>query len=163
MSKTHNITTMGGRRVVSPRTGSQLVRRRGGQAAASGSGAMAGAQLFEALTVLGKEAAATVRHLSEGSLERKDTAAWERAEIARLQEAGLMVREHLAQAHTERQAALAGLTIGLDAAIAAQDMAAVTAVLESMVSLLESTPLADLAKLDSVAAKLGDPKAVWTL
>jgi hypothetical protein len=163
VSKTHNITTIGGRRVTSPGAGRGMARRGGRGPAAPAGGALASAELMTALTTLGQEAATTVRHLSEQRTVRRRISAWERTEIARLREAGLIVREHLAAAHGERQVALAAMTRGIEAAIAAGDLDALVALLESTVSLLETTPLAELAKVDAVAAKLGDPKAVWTV
>lgn len=156
MSKVYNVTTAGGRRMtrVGPARGKVIAKRGGG---------VAGADLVSAVVTLGAEAAATMRLVSEQRTVRRRIEAWEAAEIARLQESGQRVRDLLAMAYGERQVALVALVNGVESAVAAQDTPALVALLESMVTLLEKTPLSQLADLDSVASKLGDPDAVWRI
>lgn len=154
MNKAMSVTTIGGRRVVSPARGR-------GVAPVAGGGA--GMDLAASLSMLMQEAGSTLRLLSEQSTARRRIAAWEDAEITRLQEVSRVVRLHLERSHDERQAALAALVAGVQASVAAQDVDALTRILDTMVDLLKTTPLAELVSLEAVAAKLGDPGAVFTM
>jgi hypothetical protein len=120
-------------------------------------------QLAASLSMLVQEAGSTLRHLSEQSTARRRIATWEDAEIIRLHEVSRVVRLHLERAHDERQAALGALVAGVQASVAAQDVDALTRILDTMVDLLKTTPLAELVSLEAVAAKLGDPGAVFTM
>jgi hypothetical protein len=97
------------------------------------------------------------------STKRATVQVYETVEVARIHEAGSVLKEYFGHVFAERSRTIDGLFEHLDGAMASGDGTAAAAALQGIVDLAKSSPLADMGDLTQVRKALDDPGHVWEL
>lgn len=97
------------------------------------------------------------------STKRARIGAYEQTEVARIKAAESVLKDYFTQAFAERRQNFDELFARLDRALDEGNSAAIGAVLQSVVDVARSSPLADLGDLSQIRAALDDPNQVWDL
>ena len=93
--------------------------------------------------------------------KRDQIQAYETTEIARIKAAEATLREYFEQTFTERRHNFDVLFSRLDTALTDGNAEVVTKVLDAVVSIARTSPIADIGDLSKLRAALDDPDHVW--
>ena len=104
-----------------------------------------------------------LRLREEERTKRAKIDAYATVEVARIQQASSIVKQYFEQVFAERSKTIDGLFRHLDEVVASGDGTAATTVLQGIVDLAKSSPLADVGDLGQVRKALDDPEHVWEL
>ena len=89
--------------------------------------------------------------------------AYEATEVGRIKAAETVLRDYFAQVFAERRHIYQELFSRLDVALESGENEALNLVVQGIVDVARSSPLADVGDLDKVRAALDDPDQVWDL
>lgn len=104
---------------------------------------------------------ALIAEVQSAETERAAIAAWENAQIERIQAQRAVLLKALELTFDERQENFRRLFDGLDSALSAEDTSQVASFLESITDLAKVSPFKELANLEIVVAELKRPDQVW--
>lgn len=99
--------------------------------------------------------------VQRAKVERAGIAAWEHAQVDRIQVQREVLLTALELTFDERRENFRRLFDGLDSAMAAEDPSQVASYLESITDLAKSSPFKELANLEIVVSELKRPDQVW--
>jgi hypothetical protein len=102
-----------------------------------------------------------LRLREEQRTKRAEIETYATVEVARIRSAESVLKDYFGQVFAERARTIDGLFDHLDKAIGQGDDAAVTAALQGIVNLAQSSPLAAMGDLGQVRKALDDPDHVW--
>lgn len=118
---------------------------------------------FNALTQIVDATRECVKVTQEESTKRASIRAYEKAEVARIKAAEVILKNYFEQVFAERRANFEELFTRLDQALDAGNGEAINAVVRGIVDIARTSPLADLGDLGQIRAALDDPDQVWDL
>lgn len=101
-------------------------------------------------------------HATENTKQAR-IAAYESTEVARIKAAEGILRQYFDATFAERRTNFAALFERLDRALDSGDSQAIRDVVNGVVDIAKSSPLADLGDLGQIRAALDDPDQVWDL
>lgn len=101
-------------------------------------------------------------HEQESS-KRSRIQAYEVTEVRRIKAAEAILKDYFAQVFAERRHVYQELFSRLDSALESGQNDALNHVLQGIVDVARSSPLADAGDLDKVRAALDDPNQIWNL
>lgn len=104
---------------------------------------------------------ALITEVQSAETERAAIAAWENAQIERIQAQRAVLLKALELTFDERQENFRRLFDGLDSALSSEDASQVASFLESITDLAKVSPFKELANLEIVVAELKRPDQVW--
>lgn len=116
---------------------------------------------FAALTQIVDAVQDCVKVHAVESTKQARFAAYEATEVARIKAAESVLKSYFEQAFAERRSNFSELFDRLDTALDKGDSHAVQAVLNGIVDVAKSSPLANLGDLGQIRAALDDPDHVW--
>lgn len=102
-----------------------------------------------------------ITEVQSAETERAAIAAWENAQIERIQAQRAVLLKALELTFDERRENFRRLFDGLDSAISSGDTSQVASFLESITDLAKESPFKELANLEIVVAELKRPDQVW--
>lgn len=102
-----------------------------------------------------------ITEVQSAETERAAIAAWENAQIERIQAQRAVLLKALELTFDERRENFRRLFDGLDGAISSGDTSQVASFLESITDLAKVSPFKELANLEIVVSELKRPDQVW--
>ncbi len=118
---------------------------------------------FAALTQIVNAAQDCARVIAQERTKQTRLAVYRDTEVAKVKAAESTLRKYFDDVFAERRANIDGLFERLDRAIDAGDPALVNQMVNAVVDLAKSSPLADLGDLSHIRAALDDRDQVWEL
>ena len=116
---------------------------------------------LDVLMKMVESAQALITEVQSAETERAAIAAWENAQIERIQAQRAVLLKALELTFDERQENFRRLFDGLDSALSSEDTSQVASFLESITELAKVSPFKELANLEIVVSELKRPDQVW--
>lgn len=118
---------------------------------------------FAALNQLVEAASDCIEvHATEKTAQARITA-YETTEVTRIKAAEGVLRSYFDNVFAERRASIDAMFQRLDGAIESGNAQAISEMVNGVVDIAKSSPLADLGNLSEIRAALDDPDQVWDL
>lgn len=116
---------------------------------------------LDVLQKMVESARTLITEVQSAETERAAIAAWENAQVERIQAQRAVLLKALELTFDERRENFRRLFDGLDSAISSGDTSQVASFLESITDLAKESPFKELANLEIVVAELKRPDQVW--
>ncbi len=133
------------------------------KALGKGGSAVSGATGLQALTELVGAAHDCVVTMAQEKTKQTRLTAYRDTEVAKIKTAESILKKYFDNVFAERRANIDGLFNKLDRALDSGDPQVVNQMVNAIVDIAKSSPLADLGDLTRIRAALDDPDQVWEL